>query len=105
MTPALLYITAAHKEEAATIARVLLEKRLAACINILGAITSLYRWEGEIKTGNEVALIAKTRSDLIDEATEAVQEIHSYDCPCVIALPIQGGNPDFLQWIEDETVL
>lgn len=105
MTPALLYITAAHREEAEAIAQALLENRLAACINILGGITSLYRWEGEIKTGDEVALIAKTRVDLVAAATAAVQEIHSYDCPCIVALPIQGGNPDFLQWIEDETAL
>ena len=64
---------------------------------------SQYRWEGSIQTDEEVVLIAKTRSDLVDSLTGHVREIHSYDCPCVVALPIRGGNPAFLQWIVDET--
>jgi periplasmic divalent cation tolerance protein len=99
----LLYMTAGSHEEAITISRILVEARLAACANILAPMTSVYRWEGAIQTDDEVAFIVKTRSDLVEAVTQRIQEIHSYDCPCVVALPIADGNPDFLNWIIKET--
>ena len=64
---------------------------------------SLYRWEGAIQEDQESVLIVKTRHELMDELTETVKSNHSYECPCIIELPIDGGNPEFLQWIVSET--
>ena len=103
MSASLVYITAADAEEAKALGRALVEARLAACANVLPGITPIYRWEGRIEEGTEVALIAKTRSELVERVVALVIERHSYDCPCVIALPITGGNPDYLAWIDTET--
>jgi periplasmic divalent cation tolerance protein len=99
----LLYITAANSEEAMRLARGLVEARLAACANILGEIRSIYWWQGKIEEGCEVALIAKTRADLVEECIAKVKELHSYSCPCVITLPIMEGNPTYLEWLGTET--
>jgi periplasmic divalent cation tolerance protein len=99
----LLYITAANSEEAMRLARGLVEARLAACANILGEIRSIYWWQGKIEEGGEVALIAKTRADLVEECIAKVKELHSYSCPCVITLPIMEGNPTYLEWLGTET--
>mgnify|MGYP006446536641 CR=1 FL=1 len=103
MQTMLLYVTAGSREEALRIGRALVEKRLAACANILGETTSVYRWEGELQEDGEVALILKTRADLVDDVTAEIKSLHSYDCPCVVALPIAGGNAEFLTWIVKET--
>ncbi len=103
MSATLVYMTAGSVEEAKAIGASLVERRLAACVNILPGMLSQYRWEGSVQTDEEAVLIAKTRSELVDALTGHVQEVHSYDCPCVVALPIRGGNPAFLQWIADET--
>jgi periplasmic divalent cation tolerance protein len=99
----ILYITVANFDEAAKLARGLVEARLAACANILGEIRSVYWWQGKIEEGGEVALIAKTRADLVEECIAKVKELHSYSCPCVIALPIMEGNPPYLEWLAAET--
>jgi periplasmic divalent cation tolerance protein len=104
MTAVLLYITADTPEEAGSIARTLVEERLAACTNILGSISSYYWWDGKVQEGSETALIAKTRNDLIDAVTERIKALHGYTCPCVVALPVMGGNRDFLKWISQETM-
>lgn len=104
MEPRLIYMTAGNPEEAKALARVLVEERLAACVNLLPGMTSVYRWEEAVQFGDEIVVIAKTRADLVDAVTARVGELHSYSCPCVVALPIDGGNPDFLQWIIDETI-
>ncbi len=103
MTQCLIYMTASNDAEARTIARILVQERLAACVNILAGMRSVYRWEGEIQEESEIVLIAKTRRDRVLVLTDRVTEIHSYDCPCVVAIPIDGGNPDFLDWIDAET--
>lgn len=99
----LLYITARDGEEAAAIARTLLNERLVACANLLPGVTSLYWWEGALQEGQECVLIAKTMENLVSAATERVKALHSYSCPCVVALPIKEGNSGFLQWIAQET--
>ena len=104
MTVNIVYMTASSAEEAATIGQRLVEERLAACVNILGKMTSIYRWQGEVTSDDEVAFIAKTRADLIAPLVSRVQELHSYDCPCVVALPIESGSLEFLNWIESETL-
>lgn len=98
-----VYITAASPEEARKIGRALVEERLAACVNIIDSMTSLYWWEGKIDEGRETVLIAKTREDLVAAVSDRVKALHSYSCPCVVSLPITQGNPDFLAWIERET--
>ena len=103
MTQCLIYMTASNDAEARTIARILVQERLAACVNILAGMRSVYRWEGEIQEESEIVLIAKPRRDRVPALTDRVTEIHSYDCPCVVAIPIDGGNPDFLDWIDAET--
>lgn len=99
----LVYMTARHATQARRLARALVEEKLAACVNILGPITSVYRWQGKIEQGREVALLAKTRADLVPRLQQRVRELHDYDVPCVVALSITGGNPDFLAWLWAET--
>ncbi len=103
MSATLIYMTAADRDEARRIGRTLVEERLAACVNLLGAIDSIYWWDGAVQSGTETALIAKTQTGKIAALVARVRELHSYECPCVVALPIHDGNPDFLQWIESET--
>ena len=103
MSQSLIYVTAASKDEAAAIGRKLVEERLCACANAVGGVTSFYWWEGKVQKDAEAILIAKTRDDLVAVVTERIKELHGSDCPCVVALPITAGNPDFLQWIDRQT--
>lgn len=103
MTQSLIYVTASSRDEAVKIGRQVVENRLAACANVLAGTASIYWWEGAVTEEEEVSLILKTRTDLVDRVVEMVKEIHSYDCPCVVSLPITGGNPGFLDWIDAET--
>ncbi len=97
-------ITAPSKEVAAGIARRLLEKKLAACVNILPPIRSLYTWEGKVHDDEETLMLAKTRMELFEsELVPAVKEMHPYDVPEIIALPIQMGSKDYLDWIDEVT--
>lgn len=89
--------------EAERLARVALESRLAACANILPGVRSLYWWRGKVERADEVVLVLKTTGEFVDALTEALTRAHSYECPCVVALPIESGNPDFLRWIGEET--
>jgi periplasmic divalent cation tolerance protein len=100
----LLYVTAPTRDAALHIARSLLELRLIACANVVDGATSLFWWDGKIEEAQEAVLIAKAPSSHVSEITAKIQETHSYSCPCIVALPIIAGNPDFLQWIRAETV-
>ena len=99
----LVYITAKDAEQAEAIGRALVEERLASGANIVNGMNALFWWDGEVQDDSEAILIAKTREDLVPQLTARVKELHSYECPCVVVLPITGGNPDFLKWIADET--
>jgi len=103
MTACLVYVTASSREEALQIGRVLVEERLVACVNVLDGMTSLYWWQGAIEEGQEAVLIAKTRQELVDRIIDRVKPLHSYECPCIVAWPIEKANPDYLNWIADET--
>jgi len=103
MTVNVVYITAKDKAEARKIGRELVESRLAACVNIIDGVNSIYWWEGKVQDEAEAVLIAKTKESLVPELIEKVKSLHSYTCPCVVSLPVLGGNPDFLSWIERET--
>jgi periplasmic divalent cation tolerance protein len=96
-------MTAGSMDEARTIAADLVDRRLAACVNLVPGIRSIYRWQGEVADDAEVVMFAKTRTDLVEAVTARVKELHSYDCPCIVALPISAGNGDFLDWIAAET--
>ena len=98
-----VYMTAESVDEARVIGKLLVEKRLAACVNIIENMTSIYWWEGQVREGRETVLIAKTRASHLPELIAEVRAAHSYACPCVVALPIDEGNPDFLEWIRQET--
>ena len=98
----IVYMTASSKEEATQIGQCLVDENLAACVNIIDGMTSIFRWEGEVNSSTEVILIAKSTSSNIDALTKRVKLLHSYDCPCIVSLPIVGGNPEFLDWIEGQ---
>jgi periplasmic divalent cation tolerance protein len=98
-----IYITAGNRDEARVIGKALVSERLAACVNIIDNINSMYWWQGEIQDDREVILIAKTKESLVPELIEKVKTIHSYDCPCVVSLPIVDGNKEFLEWVAEET--
>lgn len=99
----LVYMTAASPEEARTIGDALVTGRLAACVNILGPVQSLFRWKGQVQSETETAFIAKTTQERLDGLTAEVRRLHSYEVPCIIALPILGGDTAFLDWIASET--
>jgi periplasmic divalent cation tolerance protein len=97
-----LFITTATAEEAQRISRVLLEQKKVACVNIVPRVNSLFWWQGKLDSAEESLLIVKTKASLLSEIVPLVKEIHSYDIPELIALPIIGGNQDYLDWIQKE---
>ncbi len=99
----LIYMTTETEADAERIGRALVGERLAACINIVAGMRSMYWWDGAVQQSSETILIAKTRTSLVDRLTERVRELHAYDCPCIVSLAIDGGNPAFLDWIDAET--
>ena len=98
-----IFITTGTDGEARRVAEVLLEQRKASCINIVPTVTSLFWWKDRIESDQESLLIVKSKASLLDEIVSLVKGVHSYDVPEVIALPIIGGNPDYLNWISKET--
>lgn len=97
-----LLITTATAEEAQRISRVLLEQKKVACVNIVPRVNSLFWWQDKLDSVEESLLIVKTKASLLSEIVSLVKEIHSYDIPELIALPIIGGNQDYLEWIQKE---
>ncbi|MEW6108021.1 MAG: divalent-cation tolerance protein CutA [Nitrospirota bacterium] len=98
-----VFITSSNEQEAEKIAKAVIESRLAACVNIIKNVRSIYRWQGRIEDDNEALMIVKTRSDLFEELLNAVKGLHSYSVPEVIAMPIIEGSGDYLKWLEKET--
>lgn len=97
-----VYMTAKDTEEARDIGRHLVESKLAACVNILDHMNSMYIWQGVFQDDREAVVIAKTTEPKVQDLIAAVKSRHSYDCPCIAAMPIEDGNPDFLKWIVDQ---
>src|SRR5580658_8403206 len=97
------YIVVPSREVAEKIARALVEEKLAACVNILAGMRSIYRWKGKVEAANEVVLIAKSRAELFDRLEKRVKELHPYECPCIVAWPIEAGHQPYLDWIAKET--
>ena len=97
-----VYVTAASAAEGARIAFALVEEQLAACVNRVDGVQSVYRWEGKVERSQESLLIVKTRADLLARVANRVRELHSYTVPEVIALPILQGDQGYLQWLNEQ---
>ena len=103
MEPLVVYVTAESVDDALAIGRVMVETRLAACANVIDGMRSVYWWQGAVEESGEAVLILKTDRAKLDSLVERIRSVHDYDCPCIVALPIVGGNPDYLAWIAEET--
>jgi periplasmic divalent cation tolerance protein len=97
------YVTALSRDEALAIGRAIVAERLAAGANVIDGVASVYWWQGRLEEAGEAVLILKTRAELIEPLTARIQDLHSYECPCVVALPVTAGNRDYLDWIAAET--
>ena len=100
--PILVLMTAANREEASRIAEMLVSERLAACVQLLPEIQSVYHWQGEVARDSEVLLLAKTTLARFDELDRAVREIHSYQTPEIVALPVTAISEPYLAWLQEE---
>lgn len=98
-----VYITTETEKEANDIAAALVDENLIACANVFPAVTSHFRWQGRVENETEAAAFFKTRRALVDTIVARVKDLHSYDCPCVTVWPIEGGNPEYLAWVAEET--
>lgn len=98
-----VFVTVDSEAAAQKIIDALLSARKAACVNIIPSVESHYWWQGKIETANELLLVVKTRAKLLDDVVALVKKNHPYTVPEIIALPITGGNEDYLRWVEGET--
>jgi periplasmic divalent cation tolerance protein len=103
MDEIVVFITASNEDEAAKIARALVEARLAGCVNIIKNIRSIYSWQGKIEDEPEVLMIVKTQKNLFESLSKKVKELHSYTVPEIIALPIVEGSEEYLKWLKEVT--
>ena len=102
MTGARIAFTTCDSLESATaLARALVERRLVACVNVVPGVRSIYRWNGEIHEDAEVLLVIKTASERLEALTAAVNEMHSYDVPELVVLPVEAGSQPYLDWIAE----
>ena len=95
--------TAGSEEEARNIARELVERRLAACVNIVPQVESIYRWQGKVESAREWLLVIKTTAERFEKVRDAIRELHSYDLPECIAVAVEDGSPEYLNWLADPT--
>ena len=100
-----IFTTTENKKDAEKIAKEVVEKRLAACAQVLGPIESTYWWEGEVEKTKEWLCIMKSRNDLYGELEKAIKGIHPYDVPEILAIPVISGNPGYLQWVDKEVAV
>jgi periplasmic divalent cation tolerance protein len=98
-----VFVTASSEEEAGKIASILLEKRKAACVNVVPGVKSRFWWQGKLDSAEESLLIIKTRADLVPQVTDIVKKAHSYTVPEIVAVPIVAGSQDYLDWVDRET--
>jgi periplasmic divalent cation tolerance protein len=99
----ILLVTAPDAAVGARLARSLVEARLAACVNLLPGLTSIYRWQGAVEEASEVLLLIKTRASLVPRVAERVKQEHPYECPELVALDVQTGLAAYLGWVREET--
>lgn len=98
-----IYVTAPSEDWAVATGKKMVEEKLAACGNILPGMTSVYRWKDKVEQSQEAILILKTRESLFSDVENRIKELHPYDLPCIVALPIERGHQPFLNWLEKET--
>jgi periplasmic divalent cation tolerance protein len=103
-THIVVYITVPSQEVGLQVANMLVENNLAACVNILPGVMSIYQWQGEIQQEDELLLIVKTKAGCFDQLATAVKRVHPYDVPEIIAAPIVSGSNEYLAWINEETL-
>ena len=99
-----VFITTKDAEEAEKIGKTLVKRRQAACVNIIPEVSSHFWWKDKLDSSKECLLVVKTRDSLLPDIIKSVKKIHSYSVPEIIALPIVGGNPDYLDWIDSEVI-
>ncbi|TWI73252.1 divalent cation tolerance protein [Desulfobotulus alkaliphilus] len=97
-----VYMTAGSNEEAEKLAKNLVLEGLAACVNVFPGVRSFYVWEGRAEEGAEVVLVAKTTKEMFEKLKARVLELHSYDCPCILALDVSHGHGPFMEWIASQ---
>ena len=100
----IVFVTAPSKDEAVRIAESLVSERLAACVNLVGAIESIYRWEGKVSHDNETLMIIKTTDARYPQLERRVKELHSYTTPEIIAYRIERGSDEYLRWLRESTI-
>lgn len=103
MSVMFVYATAGDAAEAQRIGRLVVEEQLAACVNIIAGVTSIFRWGDKVEEAGEAVLILKTTEEKLERLIARVKSLHSYECPCIEALPVVEGNRDFLEWVVRET--
>jgi periplasmic divalent cation tolerance protein len=103
MEPLVVLSNLPDRSTALELARVLVERRLAACVNVLAECTSVYRWQEAIETAAEVPVLIKTTSERYPALEQAILELHPYELPEIVAVPLQGGLPGYLQWVAAQT--
>jgi periplasmic divalent cation tolerance protein len=95
----LIYVTCPDIRQAESLSRLLLEEKLAACVNLIPQMTSYYWWKGNIETANEIVLIVKTTEEWVDKAIAKIKNNHPYEIPCAISFAIEKGNEEYLEWL------
>ena len=103
MSETITFSTCKDLREAKKIARTLVREKLAACVNVVPGVSSIYAWKGKIEEGREVLLVLKSRSSLSKRLAARVKQLHSYEVPEVVTISIAAGNPDYLRWIREST--
>ena len=103
MSETISFVTCKDRRQATAIAKALVKEKLAACVNIVPGVASIYAWEGKVEQGREVLLLVKSRSALSKRLASRVKALHSYSVPEVVTIPIASGNPDYLRWVREST--
>lgn len=101
----LVFTNLPHREAALELAQALVERRLAACVSVLGTCTSVYRWQGDLERADEVPVLIKTRLTRYAEVEAAIRERHPYELPEIVAVPVMRGLPEYLDWVAEETAI
>ena len=102
METQVLLVMVGSLREAETIARAVVKERLAACANVIPGAVSIYWWEGKLCEGDEVLMVVKARGDRVEPLIKRIQELHSYQVPAIVTLPVVGGNQAYLKWVQEQ---